>query len=223
MSIRRSFAIAVLSVFMLSGGAAWAQVEHNSPASTILVIGDSLSAEYGLRRNSGWVALIEKRLHEHKQPYQVQNSSISGDTTSGGLSRLPEALQDYQPDIVIIELGANDALRGLSLAMTEKNLSEMITLAQQADASVLLLGMQIPPNYGRAYTRKFQDLFPLLAERHNTQLTPFLLEGIAADRDRFQPDGIHPNEAAQEVLADNVWKQLEPMLQEHGSAAVTAG
>ncbi|NYT57643.1 arylesterase [Alcaligenaceae bacterium] len=216
MSIRRSFVMAVLLFLPLTGGLAWAQTQHNSPAPTILVIGDSLSAEYGLRRDSGWVSLIEKRLHDQKFSHHIQNSSISGDTTSGGLSRFPAALKEYQPDIVIIELGANDALRGLSLAMTEKNLSEMIALAQQADARVLLLGMQIPPNYGRAYTQQFQGLYPLLAERHNTQLTPFLLEGIAADRERFQPDGIHPNEAAQEVLADNVWQQLEPMLQEHG-------
>lgn len=222
MWIRRSFAIAVLLLLPLSGGLAWAQAQHNSPAPTILVIGDSLSAEYGLRRNSGWVSLIEQRLRNQELAHQIHNSSISGDTTSGGLSRLPAALEQYQPDIVIIELGANDALRGLSLSMTEKNLSEMIELAQQADARVLLLGMQIPPNYGRAYTQQFQGLYPLLAERHNTQLTPFLLDGIAADREQFQSDGIHPNEAAQEVLANNVWQQLEPMLQAHGQSAAAA-
>ncbi len=213
MWIRRSFTIVVLYCFQLSGSLAWAGTQDASPKPAILVIGDSLSAEYGLQRGSGWVSLIEKRLQSGKTAYQIHNSSISGDTTSGGLSRLPAALDRYKPDIVIIELGANDALRGLSLSMSEDNLSKMIVLSQQSDARVLLLGMQIPPNYGRAYTEQFQSLFPQLAARHDTRLTPFLLEGIAADRTQFQADGIHPNEQAQAVLADNVWEQLEPMLE----------
>lgn len=216
MWIRRSFAVVALCCCQFAGSLAWASPQHTSPESTILVLGDSLSAEYGLRRGSGWVSVIEQRLSEQNPTYQIHNSSISGDTTSGGLSRLPAALEQYQPGIVIIELGANDALRGLSLSMTEKNLADMIELSQQANARVLLLGMQIPPNYGRKYTEQFQNLYPMLAERHNTQLTPFLLDGIAADRSRFQADGIHPNEEAQSVLAENVWEQLAPMLQEHG-------
>src|SRR5690606_27006445 len=143
---------------------------------------------------------------------QIRNTSISGDTSSGGVSRLPAALSEHRPDIVIIELGANDALRGLSLSVTEDNLSTMISLAQEAQARVLLVGMQIPPNYGRQYSEQFQALFTRLSSRHNTQLTPFLMEGIATDRNMFQADGIHPNEQAQPILADNIWEQLEPMI-----------
>ncbi|NYT86117.1 arylesterase [Pollutimonas harenae] len=216
MWIRRSFAIVALCCFQFAASLAWANSQHTSPQPAVLVLGDSLSAEYGLPRGSGWVSVIDQRLDEQNIPYQIHNSSISGDTSSGGLSRLPAALEQYKPSIVIIELGANDALRGLPLSMTEKNLSKMIELSKQAHARVLLLGMQIPPNYGRKYTEQFQSLYQQLAERHGIQLTPFLLDGIAADRSRFQADGIHPNEASQVVLADNVWGQLAPMLQEHG-------
>src|SRR5690606_32189470 len=153
-----------------------------------------------------------QRLQAKSAAYQIRNTSISGDTTSGGVSRLPAALSQYQPEIVIIELGANDALRGLSLSATEKNLSTMISLSQQAQARVLLLGMQIPPNYGRQYTERFQALFSRLSSQHDTALTPFLMEGIATDRSMFQADGIHPNEQAQSILADNVWAQLAPMI-----------
>jgi len=178
----------------------------------ILVIGDSLSAEYGLQRDTGWVSLLSKRLAEEQTGYQVRNASISGDTTSGGLSRLPAALETYRPDIVVIELGSNDALRGLSLDMTQDNLSKMAAMAQQSSARVLLLGMQIPPNYGRQYTERFQQVFASVAKKNGTELVPFLLDGIATDRNMFQADGIHPNEQAQSVLAENVWKKLQPML-----------
>ena len=178
----------------------------------ILVIGDSLSAEYGLQRDTGWVSLLSKRLAEEQTGYQIRNSSISGDTTSGGLSRLPAALETYRPDIVVIELGSNDALRGLSLDMTQDNLSKMAAMAQQSSARVLLLGMQIPPNYGRQYTERFQQVFASVAKKNGTELVPFLLDGIATDRNMFQADGIHPNEQAQSVLAENVWKKLQPML-----------
>lgn len=178
----------------------------------ILVIGDSLSAEYGLQRGSGWVALMAQRIDDKKLNYRVNNASISGDTTSGGLSRLPAALQQHQPDIVIIELGSNDALRGLSLDMTRNNLQRMIDLTQEAGAKVVLVGMQIPPNYGRQYTEAFKALFADLASKAKVALVPFLLEGMAADRTLFQSDGIHPNEAAQAILEKNVWQGLKPLL-----------
>lgn len=183
------------------------------PDNAILVIGDSLSAEYGLQRDSGWVALLGRRLAQEQTGYQIHNSSISGDTSSGGLSRLPEALAHYHPKIVIIELGSNDALRGLSLKMTQNNLSKMTTMAQESGARVLVVGMQIPPNYGRQYTEQFQQIFISVAKENDTSLVPFLLDGIATDKNLFQPDGIHPNEQAQAVLADNVWKELQPMLE----------
>ncbi|WP_409079877.1 arylesterase [Pusillimonas sp. SM2304] len=204
--------MALLCGFQWSGTLAWADTPTSNRKPVILVVGDSLSAEYGLQRGSGWVALIEQRLRSENAAYQIRNTSISGDTSSGGVSRLPAALSEHQPDIVIIELGANDALRGLSLGATEDNLSKMISLSQEAQARVLLLGMQIPPNYGRQYAEQFQALFPRLASRHNTQLAPFLMEGMAADRNLFQADGIHPNEQAQPILADNVWEQLGPMI-----------
>lgn len=179
---------------------------------TILVIGDSLSAEYGLRRDTGWVKHIADRLLAEAPEYQILNSSISGDTTSGGLSRLPGALSAHQPGIVVIELGSNDALRGLSLSATRDNLGKMIEQAKDRNAKVLLVGMQIPPNYGRAYTEQFQQLFSELAKQHDVELVPFLLEGMATNMELFQADGIHPNEAAQSILAENVWKKLGPML-----------
>lgn len=179
---------------------------------TILVIGDSLSAEYGLPRDSGWVQILAKRLHAEQAGYQMQNASISGDTTSGGLARLPDALAHYSPKIVIIELGSNDALRGLDLAMSEENLSKMVELSKDAKTQVLLVGMQIPPNYGRRYAEQFRDLFGKVAERHGISLVPFLLEGVATDKAMFLDDGIHPNERAQNRLAENVWRHLAPML-----------
>jgi acyl-CoA thioesterase-1 len=183
---------------------------ENKPV--ILVIGDSLSAEYGLERGSGWVEKISEKLQQERSEYQIRNSSISGDTTSGGLTRLPGALQTHRPEVVVIELGANDALRGLSLDMTRKNLGQMTKLAQKAGAQVLLVGMQIPPNYGRRYTEEFRQLFSDVAQQNKTQLVPFLLDGIAANPNYFQGDGIHPNEQAQPILANNVWAELKPML-----------
>jgi acyl-CoA thioesterase-1 len=182
------------------------------PDHAILVIGDSLSAEYGLQRGSGWVALLDRRLSNEKTGYQIHNSSISGDTTSGGLSRLPAALKQYQAKVVIIELGSNDALRGLSLIATEDNLSKMIIMSQESGARVMLVGMQIPPNYGRPYAEQFRKIFPSLANKHKVVLVPFLLDGIATEREMFQADGIHPNEQAQSTMAANVWRYLEPLL-----------
>ncbi len=183
-----------------------------APAPRILVVGDSLSAEYGLARGTGWVALLEQRLQEQQIPATLVNASVSGDTTSGGASRLPALLQNHEPDLVIIELGGNDALRGLPLNLTADNLAKMVQQSQQAGADVVLVGMQIPPNYGPAYSRQFAELFGEVAQEHNAALVPFLLEGIATDAASFQDDGIHPNEEAQPVLLENVWPVLSETL-----------
>lgn len=186
--------------------------EPKQPNHNILVLGDSLSAEYGIKRDSGWVHIVDKKLQKEGLNYTMRNASISGDTTSGGLSRLPAALRQHQPEIVIIELGSNDALRGLPLEMTHNNIAEMIELSKQANARVLLVGMQIPPNYGRPYAEQFQSMFVKLAEKHQTDFVPFLLDGVALDKTMFQEDGLHPNEAAQPALADNIWAALRPMV-----------
>jgi len=179
---------------------------------TILVVGDSLSAEYGIARNQGWVARLQKTLDEKAPGHKLVNASISGDTTSGGMSRLPAALEQHQPAYVIIELGGNDALRGLPLTMTQSNLTRMTEMAQAKGAKVLLAGMQIPPNYGKEYAEAFRSLFPTVASQTNSDLIPFFLEGVAQSMDLFQSDGIHPNEQAQPIMAATVWKHLEPML-----------
>jgi acyl-CoA thioesterase I len=182
---------------------------------TILVVGDSLSAEYGLKRGSGWVALMETRLAEQKMPFRVVNASISGDTTSGGRSRLPALLAKHRPSHVVIELGGNDALRGLALSMTEANLSAMTQAALDTGARVTLVGMQVPPNYGAAYGRDFVRLFADVAQSKKAALVPFLLKGVADAPDApqwFQPDRIHPTERAHPVMLDNVWPVLRPQL-----------
>ena len=176
------------------------------------MVGDSLSAEYGIARNQGWVARLQKTLDEQAPGHKLVNASISGDTTSGGLSRLPAALEKHQPAYVIIELGGNDALRGLPLAMTKSNLSRMTEMAQTKGAKVLLAGMQIPPNYGQEYAQAFQSLYPSIASETGAGLIPFFLEGVAESMDLFQPDGIHPNEQAQPIMANTAWKYLAPML-----------
>jgi acyl-CoA thioesterase-1 len=185
-------------------------------SAPILVVGDSLSAEYGLPRGSGWVALLELRLAaEHIANTPVINASISGDTSAGGLARLPTLLTQHQPKVVIIELGGNDALRGLPLDMTESNLSQMTQAAQRAQAQVLLLGMQMPPNYGRDYNRRFAQMYARVAQRHQAALVPFFLQGVADGPDPtrlFQPDRIHPVAAAHPQLLGNVWPQLRKLL-----------
>ena len=181
----------------------------------ILVVGDSLSAEYGLQRGSGWVALLEKRLAQEKIAADVINASVSGDTTSGGRSRLPALLAQHQPAVVIVELGGNDALRGLPLAMTERNLAEMARAAKAAGARVLLAGMQVPPNYGRQYNEDFAALFGKVARAEGTALLPFLLKGVGDApnaTELFQPDRIHPKEAAHPIILGNVWPVLRPLL-----------
>ena len=181
----------------------------------ILIVGDSLSAEYGLRRGTGWVPLLEKQLANDKIPAKVINASISGDTTSGGRSRLAALLKTHKPSIVVIELGGNDALRGLPLDMTETNLTAMTQAAQKAGAKVLLLGMQVPPNYGGAYGATFSGLFDKVAKAEKVALLPFFLAGVADVPDmaaQFQADRIHPNEQAQPKMLANVWPELKKLL-----------
>jgi acyl-CoA thioesterase I len=190
-------------------------------AQKILVVGDSLSAEYGLQRGSGWVALLEQRLADEGIAAAVVNASISGDTTSGGRTRLPSLLRQHRPDIVVIELGANDALRGLPLEETRANLAAMTQAAKEAGARVLLVGMQIPPNYGRAYGEAFANVFGTVARSEDVALVPFLLKGVAdvpqAER-MFQPDRIHPLATAHPRMLDNVWPGLEPLLRRKSAA-----
>ena len=184
-------------------------------APVVLVVGDSLSAEYGLKRGTGWVALLQQRLAQQKIAADVINASISGDTTSGGRARLPALLAQHRPDLVVIELGANDALRGLPLAGTEDNLAQMTQVAQKAGARVLLIGMQVPPNYGSDYANKFAGIFPKLAKQYGTGVVPFMLQGVADApnaRDLFQSDGLHPLAQAHPRILDNLWPELRKAL-----------
>ena len=178
--------------------------------STILVLGDSLSAEYGISRGTGWVKLLEDQLQKQGSPWNIFNASISGETSSGGLTRLPALLQQKKPGIVLLELGANDALRGLSIEQTEKNLRKMIQISKQSGAKVLLFGIQIPPNYGQDYTNQFKSIYPKLATQESIELLPFFLKGVASQKDYFQADNIHPNEKAQMQLFKNVWDAMTP-------------
>ena len=182
---------------------------------TILVLGDSLSAEYGLPRGSGWVALLDARLKSHQPPYKVVNASISGDTTSGGRSRLSKVLALHAPAVVVIELGGNDALRGLPLKETESNLAAMTEAAQMTGAKVLLLGMQVPPNYGADYNTRFSQAFEHVAKARKAALVPFFLQGVADSPDvanLFQNDRIHPKAEAHPLMLETVWPQLKKLL-----------
>lgn len=210
--IRRALlAGALLGSACLSMGAAHAQ---GAPGvRVLLVVGDSLSAEYGLVRDAGWVKLLEQRLAQQRRgQYIVVNASISGETTSGGRTRLPALLKTHRPAVVVIELGANDGLRGLPLDLMRANLRAMIDASRAAGARVLLVGMRIPPNYGRDYAERFFLTFGDLARETKVALTPFLLDGFADDMSLFQADRIHPNERAQPRLLDNVWPHLLPLL-----------
>jgi acyl-CoA thioesterase-1 len=210
--LRRMLCLFIL-VLPLTGPTTAATQPANGP--TILVVGDSLSAEYGLQRGSGWVNLMSDRLASEKIPATVVNASISGDTTSGGRSRLEALLRQHQPAIVVIELGGNDALRGLPLDMTENNLRAMTVAAQKTGAKVLLIGMQVPPNYGKSYTEKFAGLFVTVAKTTKAALVPFLLKGVAdteAASRLFQADRIHPNEQAHPLILANVWPELRKLL-----------
>jgi len=178
----------------------------------VLVVGDSLSAAYGLSAEQGWVALTAARVRTDKPGWRVVNASVSGETTAGGASRIAGELARHRPAVVVIELGANDGLRGLDLTQTRANLEKMIVAAHGAGAKVLLLGMRIPPNYGRRYTEGFARVFSDLAAAHDTALLPFLLEPVATDPDAFLPDNLHPDAEAQPLLRDHVWKALAPLL-----------
>jgi len=215
---RRHFILraAVSALAGLCGAPALAQSRAGGPPPrSVLVLGDSLSAEYGLPRGTGWVALLEKRLASEKLPATVVNASVSGDTTAGGRARLPALLAQHKPNVVVIELGGNDALRGLPLKNTEDNLATMVQAAQKMGAKVLLVGMQVPPNYGSEYARRFAGAFEVVARQHKTGLVPFFLEGVANAADAaqlFQPDRIHPSAQAHPRMLDNVWPKLQPLL-----------
>ncbi|HYD74445.1 arylesterase [Ramlibacter sp.] len=201
--------------FIAAGLAAALAGPALAAGATVMVVGDSLSAEYGLPRGSGWVSLLERKLAAEKIDARLVNASISGDTTSGGRSRLPALLAKHRPTHVVIELGGNDALRGLPLEMTRANLSAMVQAAAKAGARVLLVGMQLPPNYGAQYGQRFAELYAQVAREHQAALVPFLLDGIADGPDAvkwFQADRIHPNEAAQPRMLANVWPELRKLL-----------
>jgi len=181
-------------------------------ARTILVFGDSLSAAYGIRPEQGWVPLLAQRLHAQGYGYQVVNASVSGETSSGGLERLPRALQLHTPDIVILELGANDGLRGLPVSAMRANLARMVELSRAAGARVLLVGIRIPPNYGPRYTEEFARVFPELAQQYHLPLLPFLLDKVALNAALMQEDGLHPNPAGEPPILDTLWPYLKPLL-----------
>lgn len=189
-----------------------AQASEQREDHTLLILGDSISAGYGLQPGQGWVDLLRKRLEAQDYAYQVINASISGETTQGGLTRLPELLRQHQPDLVLLELGGNDGLRGLPLHLMQNNLSRMIDLSRNAGATPVLLGIQLPPNYGRRFTAAFAAVFPDLAEQKQVPVVPFILEKIAIYPELMQDDGIHPKAQAQRQLLDNIWPTLEPLL-----------
>ena len=186
----------------------------NPSTQTIVVFGDSLSAGYGIGQNQGWVTLLQTRLTQQKLPYQVVNASISGETTSGGLARFSEMLATHKPSIVILELGANDGLRGLPVNEMRSNLNSMILQAKAAKTKPLLVGMKIPPNYGQKYSRDFSANYAVLAKQHKIKLVPFLLDGVAGKPSLIQDDGLHPIATAQLKLLDNVWPKLEKLFNE---------
>ncbi len=183
-----------------------------SAPKTVLVLGDSLSAEYGLNRGAGWVALMEQKLKAEKIEAAIVNASISGETTSGGRARLPALLTKHKPDVVVIELGANDGLRGLPVPAAEANMRTMIELAQKNKARVLVVGMRIPPNYGRQYTDSFFGMYKSLSTRYKTALVPFMLEGVADKPPLFQPDRLHPAANAHPIILDNIWPHILPLV-----------
>jgi acyl-CoA thioesterase-1 len=210
-----SVAAALASAFAGLAASAPAPAPAVGGGHEIVVVGDSVSAEYGLARGTGWVALLGQRLAAEKLPWTVSNASISGDTTSGGLARLPAVLNQHHPKVVVIELGGNDALRGLPMSDTRRNLDAMATLAAASGARVLIAGMMVPPNFGRKYEADFAKMYADVAAAHRAALVPFIFKGIA-DRpdadDWFQADRIHPIAKAHPIILDNVWAQLKPLL-----------
>ena len=183
-----------------------------SAPKTVLVVGDSLSAEYGIARGAGWVALLERKLKAEKIPATIVNASISGETTIGGRTRMPALLDRHKPDIVVIELGANDGLRGLPVASAEGNLRAMVAMAQKKKAKVMLIGMRMPPNYGRAYTESFFNMFKKISTETRSSLVPFMLEGVADKPALFQQDRLHPTAAAHPIILNNIWPTFSSLI-----------
>lgn len=205
----KKYTAGFLAAFALAASAS----AYSAP-KTVLVVGDSLSAEYGLARGSGWVALLEGRLKAQKIDARIVNASISGETTSGGRTRLPALLQQHKPDLVVLELGANDGLRGLPVPAAEDNLRTMIALAQKNHAKVLLVGMRMPPNYGRAYTERFAGMYKELSGELKVPLVPFMLDGVAQEPANFQADRLHPLATAHPIILNNIWPQFAPLIKE---------
>lgn len=203
-SWRVGAALLLMGVCLCATTTAW--------AGTVLVVGDSISAGYGMPISKVWVKLLEARITQQGYPHKVVNASISGDTSAGGLSRLPTLLRQHRPVILVLELGGNDGLRGMPLKVTRQNLAQMVKMAKKAGAQVLLLGIDVPPNYGPKYAREFRDLYPGIAGETGVTLLPAFLATVATDPDLMQSDGIHPNSLAQPLLVDAVWPVLVPML-----------
>jgi acyl-CoA thioesterase-1 len=208
LSIRRACLAGLLCGVALAGIAP----AFGAASPRLLVVGDSLSAEYGLPRDTGWVKLLADRVSQGRAKYNVVNASISGETTSGGRTRIAALLKQHQPAVVVIALGANDGLRGLPLPAMRENLGAMIDASRAAGARVLLVGVRIPPNYGRDYSERFFATFGEISRQRSVALVPFLLDGFADQLEYFQPDRIHPNERAQRLMLDNVWPRLRPLL-----------
>jgi acyl-CoA thioesterase-1 len=204
--------LAFLTKWMLGALLAAAAATAHSAPKTVLVLGDSLSAEYGLTRGSGWVALLEQKVKAEKIDASIVNASISGETTSGGRSRLPALLNQYKPALVVIELGANDGLRGLPVAAAEANIRAMVELARKNNAQVLLVGMRMPPNYGRAYTEQFFNMYKTLSAQEKAPLVPFMLEGVAETPSLFQADRLHPTAQAHPTILANIWPKFLPLV-----------
>jgi len=200
-------------VLLAVGIAAWTGTLYAAPGK-IVVVGDSLSAGYGVNNEQGWVSLLQRRLSENGYDFDVINASVSGDTTAQGLSKFPAVLQRHRPAIVIIELGGNDGLRALAVDMIRQNLSQMIQLSQAKKTKVLLVGTRLPPNYGPVYTSSFEAIYAELAKKHQIELVPFLMQDVATQNDLMQDDGIHPNAAGHRIMLNNLWPQLEKLIKE---------
>lgn len=215
LQLRRVMGLWLLMALVFALGSAQAgsgKMPPRAATKTVLVMGDSLSAAYGMAAGKGWVSLLDARLRRANPGWTMVNASVSGETTAGGLSRLPRQLERVKPAVVVIELGANDGLRGLPLDRMRANLDRMIRLSKASGAKVLLVGMRMPPNFGRAYTEGFANTYTQLAKQHQVALLPFFLEPIMLDRGAFQRDNLHPTEAAQAKLANHVWPALQPVL-----------
>jgi acyl-CoA thioesterase-1 len=205
----KKWTVGTVAAFALAASAS----AYSAP-KTVLVLGDSLSAEYGIARGSGWVALLQQKLKQQKIDARIVNASISGETTSGGRTRLPALLQQHKPNLVVLELGANDGLRGLPVNAAEDNLRTMIALAQKNRAKVLLVGMRMPPNYGRAYTERFAGMYKELSTELKVPLVPFMLDGVAQETANFQADRMHPLATAHPIILNNIWPQFAPLIKE---------